>query len=207
MCSCGGENERRGSLLVKKGGVSSSSSSRGDCLGVGVGAGAGAGVCAFLEIVRVFFEGGCSSRARSGESASVVERSRRLLVEGVGATASGRVAGCALALARDTAASLVDFAAFGAAALRGARVRLLRVSTVMISSVTSVVAAARVERRVAIAAAVKVSRRMRVQVQVQVTYNAVAIVTRSLGLSVSVSCGCRSFQRCCCCGACALCES
>lgn len=121
-------------------------------------AGAGAGVEIFLEVVRGFLAG-CSSSARNGDAASVVERRRRLFVAGAGVaagagvdvTASGRVAGCC-ALLRELDVSFVDFDAFEAAALRGvARVRLLRVSTVITSSVISVVAAVRRVRRVDIA--------------------------------------------------------
>lgn len=70
------------SLLVKKMGVSSSSSSISDDLDLAV-AEERAGV--FLEVVRCLF-GGCSSSARRGEADSVtVERRRRLLlVEGAG---------------------------------------------------------------------------------------------------------------------------
>ena len=147
--------------------------------------------------MRFLFEGGgWSSSVRSGESASAVERRRRLpVVEGPGvdATASGRVARELVAVAVIVVAVVVVVAAFtlvagvsvsvaaavvGAAAavslplplpvaalevledagavLRGARVRVLRVSTVTASWVTStsVVAGAgvrRVARRVDIA--------------------------------------------------------
>ena len=111
---------------------------------------------AFLEVVRCLFAG-CSSRARNGDAASVAERRRRLVVAGVDATASGRVAGCALR-ARDVVVAgggVLSRGALGVAvfleveaALRGAaRVRLLaRVSTVTTSSVISAAAARRVRR-------------------------------------------------------------
>jgi hypothetical protein len=147
--------------------------------------------------VRFLFEGGgWSSSVRSGESASAVERRRRLpVVEGPGvdATASGRVARELVAVAVVVVVVIVVVAAFtlvagvsvsvaaavvGAAAavslplplpvaalevlegagavLRGARVRVLRVSTVTASWVTSTPAEAgagvrRVARRVDIA--------------------------------------------------------
>jgi hypothetical protein len=147
--------------------------------------------------VRFLFEGGgWSSSVRSGESASAVERRRRLpVVEGPGvdATASGRVARELVAVAVVVVVVIVVVAAFtlfagvsvsvaaavvGAAAavslplplpvaalevlegagavLRGARVRVLRVSTVTASWVTSTSAEAgagvrRVARRVDIA--------------------------------------------------------
>ena len=165
------------------------------------GAGAAAGVCAFPNSVRFLFEGGgWSSSVRSGESASAVERRRRLpVVEGPGvdATASGRaarelvavavvvvvvivvvaaftlVAGVSVSVAVAVAAAVVGAAAAAAvslplpfpvaalrvlegagAVLRVARVRVLRVSTVTASWVTSAEAGAgvrRVARRVDIA--------------------------------------------------------
>lgn len=144
------------SLLVKKTGVSSSSSS--SWLDTDLAGAARVG--AFLEVVRCLFAG-CSSSARRGEADSVVvERSRRLLLvagAGVDAIAFCRVAGCASADASAvgvvTRFALVVFfvfvevAAVVVAALRGvARVRLLRVSIVTTSSVTSTAAARRVRR-------------------------------------------------------------
>ena len=140
------------SLFVKKTPTSSlsSSSMTGGCAGAGVFADA------FLEVVRGLLAG-CSSKARSGEAASVSERRRRF-VAGVDATASERVAGCALRV-RDVVLGgvvsrsllmVVDFLEVAAALRVGARVRLLaRVSTtVTISSVVSAAAAVRRVRRV-----------------------------------------------------------
>jgi H+/Cl- antiporter ClcA len=190
--------KKTGSLLVKNTGVSSSSDPSSSNSGVDrFSAGAAAGVCAFPEFVRVLFEGGgWSSSVRSGESASVVERRRRLLVvegPGVDATTSERVARELVAVVAvvivvvvaftlvagvsgSVAAAVVVVGAAAAAAvslalplpvaalevlegagavLRGARVRVLRVSTVTTSwTSTSAVAGAgvrRVARRVDIA--------------------------------------------------------
>jgi hypothetical protein len=190
--------KKTGSLLVKNTGVSSSSDpSSSSNSGVDrFSAGAAAGVCAFPEFVRVLFEGGgWSSSVRSGESASVVERRRRLLVvegPGVDATTSERVArelvavvavvivvvvaftlvagvsgsvaaavvvvgaaAAAVSLALPLPVAALEVLEGAGAVLRGARVRVLRVSTVTTSwTSTSAVAGAgvrRVARRVDIA--------------------------------------------------------